>query len=223
LPGRGGAGARGRGGRGGRGGRKPFKKDRKKEDNEDDKTYKLTWTPEQKEFIQREEQGVVTAYTPSATLDDLVGYMPATATDSSLARVSSAMRSMRLLAGGKPYYAEGYYNEHEGSLFRYREDKKPVFFDDLKEKEWVEHFTDSKKSKILGPHPETKEAIVQSAIQGKYTAPKFATVKDTMATLARYHIKDYSYKPSDGDKFNAKVLSLLPGAGKTAGAKQAKA
>jgi hypothetical protein len=149
--------------------------------------------------------------------------MPAIATDSSLAKVGSAMRSMRILAGGMPYYADGYYNERDETLRQYRSEKRPVFFDDLKEKEWLNDFSTGAGAILHPPRPKTKEAIVQSAIQGKYAAPQFATVEDTMATLARYHIKDYSYKPSDGKKFNAKVLSLLPGGEKTAGAKQAKA
>jgi hypothetical protein len=197
-----------------------MRKDRKKEDNEDDKTYKLTWTPEQKEFIQREEQGVTMAYTPKIDLDNLVGYMPAIATDSSLTRVGSAMRSMRILGGGRPYYPEGSYNELEGIRTRFKGEKKPVFHSD-----WREWFWAAKAGGFgMKPaDPKTKQAIMQSAIQGKYTAPQFTAVKDTMATLTRYHLKDYSYKPSDGEKFNEKVLSLLPRAGKAAGAKQAKA
>lgn len=198
-------------------------RDNKKSDMEDEKNYKLVWTKEQQEFIDREEQGVVTPYTPSATLDDLAGYMPALATDSSLAKMGSAMRSMRILAGGKPYCAETYYNEPKVTLDRYLGDKKPVFFDDLKEKTWLEEFTPKLKEKIQGPDEKTKAAIVQAAVQGKYTAPQFTALKDTMATLARYHLKDYSYKPTDGEKFDAKVLSLLPKSGKTGGAQQAKA
>lgn len=198
-----------------------MRKDRKKEDNEDDKTYKLTWTPEQKEFIQREEQGSLEPYEPKLTMDTLAGYLPAIATDSSLTQVGSAMRSMRILAGGRPFYPEGYYSDLTDTVQKYSKEKKPVFFDTVEERAWVHsHY---KRENIRGADRRTKEAIVQSAIQGKYTAPQFTAVKDTMATLTRYHVKDYSYKPSDGEKFNAKVLSLLPGAGKTTGAKQAKA
>ncbi|MDB5910663.1 MAG: hypothetical protein JWP34_4777, partial [Massilia sp.] len=111
------------------------RKDNKKKAFDDDKFYKLTWSKDEQAYIDADEQGVVTKYTPSATMADYSGYGPAIATDSPLGKVESAMRSMRILAGGKPFCADGYYTDDKATLKRYREEKKPVFFDDIKEKE----------------------------------------------------------------------------------------
>jgi hypothetical protein len=213
--GRGGRGQSGRGGRGGRGGgrnmgrSKDGRKGGRKKDLDNDKYYKLTFNAEEQEWINRQEQGVVTEYTPSATLADLEGYGPALATDTSLGKIESAMRSMRILAGGKPFCADGYYTDAKASLVRYHNHKKPIFFDDAKEKEWLEQ-TATEPLKVQGPDEKTKAAIIQSAIQGKYTAPSFAGLKDTMEILAKYHVKEATWKPTDGEAFDAKVRSLLP-------------
>ena len=214
--GRGGGRGRGRGGRGGTG-KKFNKKDKK--DSDDDKFYKLTWSKEEQEYIDADEQGVVTKYTPSATLADYTGYGPAIATDSPLGKVESAMRSMRILGGGKPFSADGYYTDDKATLKRYREEHKPVFFDDLKEKEWLVQMTGhglEKKGGIEGPDEKTKAAIIQTAIQGKYPAPKYVDLKNTIETLANYHTKQDTWMPTDGKAFDDKVRSLLPPARKPA-------
>lgn len=185
---------------------------------DDEKYYKLTFSKEEQAYIDAEEQGVDVLYTPSATLADYAGYGPALATDSPMGKVESAMRSMRILAGGKPFCPDGYYNDDKATLKRYREEKKPVFFDDVKEKEWLVKNTgfNLEKEGIQGPDERTKAAIIQSAIQGKYTAPKFAGLKDTMEVLARYHAKQDTWMPTDGQAFDDKVRSLLPASRKTA-------
>lgn len=201
------------GGRGGKGmGKKDDKKKSRKKDFDEDKYYKLTWSKDEQAYIDANEQGVVTNYTPSATLADYSGYGPALATDSPLGKVESAMRSMRILAGGKPFCADGYYTDDKAMLKRYREEKKPVFFDDVKEKEWLVKMTgfNLEKEGIQGPDEKTKAAIIQSAIQGKYTAPKFAGLKNTMEVLAQYHAKQDTWMPTDGKTFDDKVRSLLP-------------
>lgn len=205
-------GARGGARGGGRGGRRMDKKKEKKKDFDEDKYYKLTWSKDEQAYIDAQEQGVVTKYTPSATLADYSGYGPAIATDSPLGKVESAMRSMRILAGGKPFCADGYYNDDKATLKRYREEKKPVFFDDVKEKEWLVKMTgfNLEKEGIQGPDEKTKTAIIQSAIQGKYTPPKFAALKSTVEVLAQYHAKQDTWMPTDGKVFDDKVRSLLP-------------
>ncbi|KAB5549764.1 hypothetical protein GE09DRAFT_183239 [Coniochaeta sp. 2T2.1] len=221
---RGGGRGTGRGGRGG-GMRKKFDKKDKKKDNDDDKFYKLTWSKEEQEFIDADEQGVVTKYTPSATLADYSGYGPALATDSPLGKVESALRSMRIVGGGKPFCPDGYYTDDKATLKRYREEKKPVFFDDVKEKEWLVQMTgfNLEKKGIEGPDEKTKAAIIQSAIQGKYPAPKFVDLKNTIETLANYHTKQDTWMPTDGKAFDDKVRSLLPAARKPAPKAAAKA
>ena len=222
--------SRGRGrGRGGRNMGKreddKKKKQQKKEAEEKDKFYTPTWSKEEQAYIDAEEQGVVTTYTPSATLAEYSGYGPAIATDSPLGKVESAMRSMRILAGGKPFCADGYYNDDKATLKRYREEKKPVFFDDIKEKEWLVKMTgfNLEKEGIQGPDEKTKAAIIQSAIQGRYTPPKFAELKNTVEVLAQYHSKQDTWMPTDGKAFDEKVLSLLPTSRKPAAAPRKKA
>lgn len=212
------------GGRGGRGGGKRDNKKPKKKFVDEDKYYKLTWSKDEQAYINAKEQGVVTKFTPSATLADYSGYGPALATDSPLGKVESAMRSMRILAGGKPFCADGYYNDDKATLKRYREEKKPVFFDDLKEKEWLVEMTgfNLEKEGIQGPDEKTKAAIIQSAIQGKYTAPKAAGLKNTLEVLAQYHSKQDTWMPTDGKAFDDKVRSLLP-TGRKAAAPRPKA
>lgn len=188
------------------------KKKEEKKDLDDEKYYKLTWSKEEQAYINAQDQGVVTKYTPSATLADYSGYGPAIATDSPLGKVELAMRSMRILGGGKPFCADGYYADDKATLKRYREEKKPVFFDDVKEKEWLVKMTgfNLEKEGIQGPDEKTKTAIIQSAIQGKYTPPKAAALKNTMEVLAQYHAKQDTWMPADGKAFDDKVRSLLP-------------
>lgn len=137
----------------------------------------------------------------------MAGYGPALATDASIGKVESAMRSMRILGGGKPFHPDGYYNDPKDNAQRYSQEKKPVFFDDLKEKDWLGK---SQRIWIDPPLENTKAAIIQAAVQGKYAGPEFAAANDTLATLASYHARDATYTPTDGEEFDAKVRSLLP-------------
>ncbi|KAK1764826.1 hypothetical protein QBC33DRAFT_546138 [Phialemonium atrogriseum] len=200
---------RGGGGAGGRGGK------RKKKDEEaakdDNANGKLICTPEEQDWLNRIEQGVVTPYTPPTTLESLVGHGPALATDVSIGKVEAAMRGMRILGGGKPYNPDGFFNDPKDNVNRYYHEKKPVFFDSLKEKEWLEGSQDGVR--IYPPHENTKAAIIQAAVQGKYVAPKFAALNDTLGMLASYHAREATYTPTDGEKFDAKVRSLLPAQG----------
>lgn len=215
-------GGRGRGGRGGRGGRRKGRGDEDgKPGARDDENP--AWTAEEQTWFNNIEQGVVTEYTPAVTLESLSGFGPALATDASIGKVESVMRSMRILGGGKPFSPDGYYNDPKDSARRYTHEKKPVFFDDLKEKDWM---SDSTKVGISPPLDNTKAAIIQAAVQGKYSGPAFAPLNNTMATLASYHARDATYTPTNGNDFDAKVRSLLPaakGAAPKAAAKPKKA
>jgi hypothetical protein len=218
---RGGGRGRGRGGRNTGNKRDEMKKKKKDFDNES-KYYKLTWSKDEQAYIDANEQGVVTKYTPSATLADYSGYGPAIATDSPIGKVETAMRSMRILAGGRPFCADGYYSDDKATLKRYRGEKKPVFFDDIKEKEWLVKMTgfNLEKEGIQGPDEKTKTAIIQSAIQGRYSAPKFAELKNTVQVLEQYHAKQDTWMPTDGKAFDEKVRSLLPTTRKPAAPRQ---
>lgn len=183
---------------------------------------KFTYTPEEQEYVNKVEQGVVTPYTPSVTLEDFAGHGPAMATDSPLGGMEAAMKSMRILGGGKPFCPDGYYNDPKDSLKRYWEEKKPLFFDDVREKEWLENSRESEIT-IHTARETTKEAILQAAVQGKYEAPAFVELRDALGQIAKYHAQDATWKPYDGESFESKVRSLLPAqklAGNAASKKQ---
>ncbi|KAK0618071.1 hypothetical protein B0T17DRAFT_536820 [Bombardia bombarda] len=204
--GRGGA-ARGRGR--GRGGKKDG--DRKKENDNQRESTKLVWSADEQAVFNRLEQGVVTPYAPSLTLESLAGYGPAVATDAALGGVETAMRSMRVLgAQGRPFNADsGATADSNEAVKRYFHDKKPLFFNTPEEKAFLARGT-TQGFRIAPAAEETKKAIVDAAVRGKYEAPTFAAVGDVLGTLASYHGRDVSYKVWDAQSFTAKVESLLP-------------
>ncbi|KAL1862793.1 hypothetical protein VTK73DRAFT_6610 [Phialemonium thermophilum] len=195
---------RGRGGaRGGRRGGRRQRKSREHEDTRDEDG----WTEEQKSYFDRVEQGVVTPYAPALESESLLGHGPALATDGSMAQVESAMRAMRILAGGRPFNLDSYYSDPKDNVRRYLHEKMPVFFDNVHEKTWLEESTNVR---IRGPREETKAAIVRTTVLGRYEGPKFAPLGDTLGILANFHIREPTYTVAAAEKFAAKVLSLLP-------------
>lgn len=185
---------------------------------------KLRFSAAEQAWIDSVEQGVDTPYTPSLELDDLVGFGPAVATDCRLGGVELAMRGLRILGGGVPFSrGEGYYVQPRDT--RAKVVRGAVFWSDPKEKEWLtEH--DGFFGKIPGAFGPTRRAILQTAVQGKYEAPKFAPASDILRTVANYHTKDGTYKAVDGRNFDEKLRTLLPGqkpAGKGAASQPKKA
>ncbi|KAK3393789.1 hypothetical protein B0H63DRAFT_459220 [Podospora didyma] len=206
TPGRGAA----RGGRGrGRGGARRGRKDGGANNFKDDQS-KMRISPAEQELINRVEQGEVTSYTPSVTSATLLGYGPAVSTDASIGKVETALRTMRIMGGGRAFNADdGVTADAKEAMRRYRHEKKPLFLNSLAEKAWIESVKPH-DLRIKAPEEATKRAIVDMAVLGKYEAPVFADVTDTMGTLASYHGRDSSYKNSDISEFTAKVRALLP-------------
>lgn len=161
-------------------------------------------------MINRMEQGVVTEYTPQLTAEELSGYGPAVATHNTLGKIETALESMRILGGATAFNRDaGVTADTREMVTRYYHEKKPVFFNSAEEKAWLQGST--KKGIVFrAPQQSTKQAIIDTAILGKYDTPDFADVKDTMATMSNYHARTTSYKPSDAEKFMNKVRELLP-------------
>ncbi|KAK3693712.1 hypothetical protein B0T22DRAFT_47613 [Podospora appendiculata] len=208
-------GARGRGNaRGGRGrgrGRGGAKRGGAKDGSGPEVPKKLVWSPEEQAVHDRLEQGVVTEYTPSVTLESLVGYGPALATDAALGNVETAMRNMRVLGGGRPFDSTtGVTADPREAVKRYYHEKKPLFFNTPEEKVFLEHSRQG--FKIAAPEEATKKVIVDTAILGKYEAPKFAPIGDVLGTMASFHARDVSYHKWESKAFMDKVKSLLPAA-----------
>ena len=156
-----------------------------------------------------------TVYTPSLTLESLVGYGPALPTAGGSGRVEAAMRSMRVLGGGSAFSGDpGLINPEIVKEKAAR--KETVFFDTAYEREAV-------GDRVRPPSDETKEAILRSVVQGRYAEPKFAPAGDVLATIRAYHMKDGTYRPQDGPALEAGVQALLSKRTKKATGKTARA
>ena len=168
------------------------------------------WSAEEQILVNNMEQGVVTQYTPEVTHQTLAGYGPAIATNNSVSQVERALRSMRILAGGRAFNSEVVYDDPRRTLRKYYQEKEPLFFDTLRQKDWLEG--QRQGTKMHPAKTATRTAIVQSAILGKYEAhgPKFADAKNASATALSYLGKHVTYRPKDIEMFTSKLASLLP-------------
>lgn len=92
-------------------------------------------------------------YTPSTTLDSLAQWAPAVATNTALGQSAMAIRSMRLMGGGRRFH------ENEQSFdnideVRWRAMNKPIFYSRMEQKEAAMKMLD----------PEKREREVQKGI-----------------------------------------------------------
>lgn len=181
----------------------------KKKGSEDGEGDEYIYSIEEKMWLEAHEQGVQMDYKPSLTKESLLGYGPAVVSSSPVSKVETALRNMRVLSGGAPFNAgaQGYTLPADVSTQIRR--NKPVFFSDVKEREWLQESEEGPKE-YTPVHDETKKAIIEAAIRGKHVAPSFATSKDIYGTLAMYYNRDNTYQAGDGRKLDAKVRALLP-------------
>ncbi|EGO51437.1 hypothetical protein NEUTE1DRAFT_118402 [Neurospora tetrasperma FGSC 2508] len=172
--------------------------------------YDAPPTEEEKAFLRGLEQGKVTEYVPKLTPDTLLGYGPPLATDASLGKVESAMRTMRILGGGLPFNDQsGVTSDPTAIKHRYVHEKKPVFFSSVEEKEWVKESLD-KFAVSEGPEKKTKLKILETSVLGKYEEPKYVeSLSETVKMVEKYHGGTFSYAPSDAEKFKKKLNQLL--------------
>ena len=162
---------------------------------------------EEQDAIERADE-VATPFTPSLTLESLAGHGPALATDCSLGKMETGMRNMRILGGGKPFDPSGPYSAPDDRVKRYYQEKKPIFFDDVEEKNWMRSIVGNVQ--LRPPRDNTKTAILQASIQGKYSAPEFVASNDTLGTTTNYHTREATYSARHAAEFDAKLRSLLP-------------
>jgi hypothetical protein len=180
------------------------------EDGKDDDKEKLVWSAEEQIIVNNMEQGVVTPYNPVVTHETLAGYGPAIATNSSVSQVERALRSMRILAGGRAFNSDIVYDDARRTLRKYYQEKQPLFFDSIRQKDWLE--AQRQGAKMHPAKQATRKAIIQAAILGQYEAhgPKPADSKDAFGSVASYLGKHVSYRPKDIQMFNQKLQTLLP-------------
>ncbi|KAK3310657.1 uncharacterized protein B0T15DRAFT_519055 [Chaetomium strumarium] len=157
---------------------------------------------------------------PKLTRESLSGYGAAVATDAALGQVETAIRTMRLMTGGMAYNPDSGVTADLTAIQRKYEAHMPFFVHSKGEKAWIE--SANPKLHVVGPDPATKKAIIDTTILGKYEAPKFAEISDVKGTMAAYHLRTFTYKASDSQKFMDKVLSLLPAQGGSASGAQAR-
>ncbi|KAK7983881.1 hypothetical protein PG990_012591 [Apiospora arundinis] len=233
--GRGGAAGRGgamaSGGRGrGRGGRRrdddsddrPNRR-RDQQNREDEDAYKrfAAKDSEAKDYdawIEPLESGTVQSYNPTFDLiQDLAGYAPAIASSTTpLAQHATALTQTRILGGGRPYSpddipwpsdAKKQYTEGHGIFFATEETKKFV----------------SRRTgmEFKAPPVETKSAILDAALLGKYDGPKFAQPGDHIGSVKSYMRRDGTWNAAAERRIEAKIGSLLPAQQAAAAAKSA--
>ncbi|CAN8101174.1 unnamed protein product [Discula destructiva] len=283
--GRGGGGSRGRGmvrgggGRGGRGGMRGGKngnddaKDEAQASREDDlnlgdellKADKGAMPEDVEEYIENNRiHGPERPYAPSTTLESLVHWGPAVATNNALGQAATAARSIRLMGGGRRFH------EHEQSFdiideIRWRSENKPILYSRVEQKaaalkmlapgkreRLVQKAFDEIVSQMQAKHGKnwtafaeeydnlgedeirrraeekidasferrvndlelrgtknkrTMEAISKFVLKGE--SPQVKNGEDTLAKAALYHAHTPTYRPVDGDKFDAKLKQLV--------------
>lgn len=224
-----GGGARGRGrgrGRGGGGGSddRPTRRRHIKtaEEKEGDAEYDRFKSQEEEDpeiaaYREAAEDGTEAQYIPitsSNLLAELAGFAPNVATNSTpLAQAATALYQARMLGGGRPFHPQDWHDPTQAKAAL--ENGEGTFFPTLEAKAWTEKVT---ATKFQSPPEETKTAVLESALLGKYDGPKFADPNDALSTIRSYVKRDGTWNVNAGEKIEAKVRSLLPAQTKPAGA-----
>ncbi|KAI1328991.1 hypothetical protein F5Y16DRAFT_139215 [Xylariaceae sp. FL0255] len=222
---------RGRGGRGGRGRRRR----RNREDGEDGEDGKQSAeveanpgeVPEPKhvqEVFEREAIGVTSVYNPDLTYTTLSGYGPsAPVVGSSFSHSETALRQARYLGGAVPY--DPMYVVRPSDYKARLANNEAVFFGSPEVKKWVE---DAIEVEFPPAAKETKDAVLDAAMLGRYEGPSFAETNDTLGTVRNYVRKDGTWNADASRRIEEKIRSMLPkatasAAGKASGAAASKA
>ncbi|KAK8016341.1 hypothetical protein PG993_014530 [Apiospora rasikravindrae] len=154
------------------------------------------------------ECGTVQSYNPAFDLiKDLAGYAPAIASSTTpLAQHATALTQTRILGGGRasspndipwPTDAKKQYTEGHG-----------VFFPSEEAKKFVSRRTEME---FKAPPAETKSAILDAALLGKYEGPKFAQPGDHLGSVKSYVKREGTWNAAAERRIEAKIKSLLPG------------
>lgn len=125
-------------------------------------------------------------YTPSTTLESLVQWGPAVATNNALGQSAMAIRSMRLMGGGRRFH------EHEQTFdvndeIRWRSMGKPIFYSSVEQK--------AAALKML--NPEKREREVQN------------TIDRIVKSLQEKHGKNWTAFAEEYDKLGEKKIRSM--------------
>lgn len=136
-------------------------------------------------------------YTPKTTLASLVQWGPAVATNNGLGQSAMAIRSMRLMSGGRRF------DEHEQSFdildeVRWRSSNKPIFYSRVEQK----------AAALTMLYPEARERRIQKSIDR------------IVKSLQREHGKDWSAFAKAYDELGEEKIRSLAAAEVDAGFEQ---
>ncbi|KAI1350783.1 hypothetical protein F5Y01DRAFT_139554 [Xylaria sp. FL0043] len=209
---RGGAGGgrgrgRGRGGRGGGGGGRGRRQRDKGESDDNSGPQEDTWAPEVLAMREAWEIGSTQQFDPSISFGDLAGWGPAVATAGSrVAKDDTVIRQARILGSGQPYHPLNTFPLDE-TWKRYTKGNG-VFFPTEEMKKFS---ADAMGLEAFPPVPqETKDAVLESALLGKYEGPEYAELGDTLGAVRNYVKRDASWNSDAERRIEEKVRSLLP-------------
>lgn len=144
----------GRGGMRGRssgGARKPRSDNDKKKDEDERNNGGMSAMDEEVRayVLEQEVGGRGTPYTPSTTLESLVGWGPAVATNTALGQADIAMRNVRVMGGGRPL-VEGEQSFKINEVKTWLSRNKPIFFSSIDQKKAVmDTLSHEKKEKVI--------------------------------------------------------------------------
>lgn len=139
--------------------RKPRRDNDKKKD-EDEKNSGLGAMDEEVRAYIREQEvgGVARPYTPCTTLESLVGWGPAVATNTALGQADTVMRNVRVMGGGRPH-AEGEQSFKINDVKTWLSRNKPIYFSSIEQKKAaMETLSHEKREKVIQAN---MDAIVQ--------------------------------------------------------------
>lgn len=206
MRGRGGRGrGRGRGRRGGARGGRESKEDgggeRHELDSDDLIGMPVGETIEQ-HVKEVEQAGPARAYKPSTSLESLVGWGPAVATNTAMGQAETALRAMRIMGGGRAH-AELEQSFRLTDLMRWDSASKPIMYSRIEQKEasekmqrpdWADKLADERLQAMIGSfkkkHGDNYEQFVKDFNSyGSLAAQREKGKKKFEAEFAR-HVED---------------------------------
>jgi hypothetical protein len=181
-------------------------------------------------WLEEFKRGNPSTYEPTTTLQALMGYMPALATDSSpLGAAGTAMANLRSLSWGEPFEPQASRLAPRDNRNRMERDGA-LLFSLLEDKAEVAKL---RGRDVEGPDETVRTTIVEKALLGRYDGPQFLedVKRDPVALARNLHRLEGSYTPLKTKEFEEKLASLVSrgagnakaGAGKVADAKTSKA
>lgn len=211
----------GRGKRGGGGGGRGEGRDGEGRDGERQDTRRLDplfVTEEEAAYVARLEQGVEHTYDPTFNLDSLHGYAPAVATTSSpFGYAATAVASARVLGGGRTFEHENHVLPHDALASATK--GTGVYFPSAESRAWTQEFSGAGAPDYSkGASGETRTAVLEAALQGKYDSPRPVALGDTLALVENYTKKDTRAFGQPARTIQEKIRSLLPQKAGTTGA-----